>query len=279
MQQCIEYIESNLKGEIDLDHLSRLAFLSRRYFLTMFDAITGMSINEYVRKRRMSLAAYDLIEKNRRVTDVAYEYGYSSPEAFSRAFKSIHGVSPALAGKEGNFIKLFMPISFHIEIKGDVFMKYRVEESDKFRVFGKAISTSCLDGSNFKEIPEFWSRVFQDGQFKAMAEQCDSGSKSFGVCMPMKNETEFDYVIGFSGEKDSYTDFETFEIPKAKWAIFECLGPMPEAIQSVWKRIFKEGLPSVEYEIDETIPQLEYYSEGDTSSQNYYSEVWIPVKE
>lgn len=243
----------------------------------MFEAVTGMSISEYVRKRRMSLAAYDLMEKDLKVIDVAYDYGYSSPEAFSRAFKSVHGVSPALAGKDGNFIKLYMPISFHIEIKGDVSMKYRIEEMEGFKVFGKSITTTSEDGRNFREIPQFWNDVFQSGDFKAMIEQCDESSKNFGICLPMKNELEFDYAIGFSGVKDEYLDFEVCQIPKAKWAIFECLGPMPDAMQRVWNRIFKEWLAATEYEIDCRLPQLEYYTEGDTSSENYYSEIWIPL--
>ena len=279
MQKCIEYIESNLKGDIDQEHLGRLAFLSRRYFLMMFEAVTGTSVYEYIRRRRMSLAAYELMENNRKVTDLAYEYGYSSPEAFSRAFKSIHGVTPALAGKDGSFIKLYMPISFQIEIKGDVSMKYRVEKMEGFKIFGKKIATTCEDGRNLVEIPKFWSDVFQSGQFKAMCEKCDRDSKNFGVCLPMKNETEFDYLIGFSGSKDVYEGFDTYDIPKAKWAVFECRGAMPDSIQNVWKRIFKEWLPSVEYEIDETLPQMEYYTEGDTCSEEYYSEIWIPVKD
>lgn len=278
MKSCIDYIEENLKGEIDIGTLSRLTFLSKRYFLIMFEAVTGMTVHEYIRKRRMSVAAYELMEKHRKVIDVAFDFGYSSAEAFSRAFKNIHGVSPANTGKNGSYVKLYAPISFHIEIKGEESMNYRVEKKEAFKVFGKSISTTSEDGRNFKEIPRFWKDVFESGLFKEMIEYCDEGSKNYGVCLPMKNEDEFDYVIGFSGSRDDYGKFQVFEIPEAKWVIFECRGAMPNAMQDVWKRIFKEWLPATEYEIDFTKPELELYTEGDASSEEYYSEIWVPLK-
>lgn len=278
MKSCIDYIEDNLKGEIDIAELSRLTFLSKRYFLIMFEAVTGMTVHEYIRKRKMSVAAYEIMEKDRKVIDVAFDFGYSSAEAFSRAFKNIHGISPANAGKNGSYVKLYAPISFHIEIKGEESMNYRVEKKEEFKVFGTVLKTTSEDGKSYKEIPKFWQQVFASGQFKEMLNLCDEDSKNYGVCLPMKNEDEFDYVIGFSGSREDYSKYEVFEIPAAKWGIFECRGLMPNAMQSVFQRIFKEWLPATDYEIDMTKPVLEYYTEGDTTSNDYYSEIWMPLK-
>lgn len=278
MKSCIDYIEENLKGEIDITEFSRLTFLSKRYFLVMFEAVTGMTVHEYIRKRKMSVAAYEIMEKDRKVIDVAFDFGYSSAEAFSRAFKSIHGISPANAGKNGSYVKLYAPISFHIEIKGEESMNYRVEKKDGFKVFGLILETTIVDAKSYEEIPKFWKQVCDSGQFNEMLSLCDSTSDSFGVCLPMKNEDDFDYVVGFSGSREDYGKYEMFDIPAAKWGVFECRGPMPNSMQSVFKRIFKEWLPATDYEIDMTKPVLEYYTDGDTSSHDYYSEIWMPLK-
>ena len=128
---CIEYIEENLKSDIEIEVLARKSYLSKEYFCRMFQYVTDIPFNEYVRKRRMTLAAKELINTNIKIIDLAFIYGYSSSEAFSRAFKQIHGISPNEARLKKPILKAYLPLSFQIQIKGDIEMDYKIVKRER----------------------------------------------------------------------------------------------------------------------------------------------------
>lgn len=131
MNRSMNYIEQNLSNEIDAKEVARLACCSEYHFPRMFSSITGFTLSEYIRRRRLSQAAFELQNDNFiRIIDLALKYGYDSPDAFSRAFKSLHGVTPTEARRKGVELKAFPRISFQITIKGDVEMEYRIEVLD-----------------------------------------------------------------------------------------------------------------------------------------------------
>lgn len=277
LKECVDYIEDNLKGEIKIQRLCEIACLSQLYFPRLFEAVTEISLSEYIRRRRMTVAAKELIDDDRKIIDIALDYGYATPESFSRAFKGVHGVSPSALRNDNPTIKSYPKLAFTISIKGDVEMDYKIVEKDAFEVLGLTIRTTDKDGQNHREIPAFWQKVNTDGTSEKLCELTSNPDVVYGICMNLDNDGYFDYAIASPYGGGQTDEFKVMSMPAAKWAIFECVGPMPDSIQKVWKRIFSEWLPATQYEIAQ-LPQLELYYRGDTTRADYKSEVWIPIK-
>ena len=182
LNKSINYIEAHLTDEIDLEKLSQLACCSTFHFQRMFSFMTGVPLSEYIRRRRLTLAAFDLQTSRMKVIDVAFKYGYESPEAFSRAFKNLHGVMPVSARDIGVSLKAFPKMTFQISIKGVAEMNYRIEERDAFEVFGLALKTTVINGQCYKDIPEFWMSCGQDGRGTELLEA--AGKKGENRWMP-----------------------------------------------------------------------------------------------
>ncbi len=138
LNKTIDYIEEHLTGEIDLARLAQIAYCSSYHYQRMFTYMAGVPLSEYIRRRRMALAAVDL-QAGARILDVALKYGYNSPTSFNRAFQTIHGIPPSMAKQKGILLKSFPAISFKIMIKGAMEMDYRIETKKAFRIVGKSM--------------------------------------------------------------------------------------------------------------------------------------------
>lgn len=279
MAQCISYIEENLESELDMEEIAQIAYMSKFHFQRMFSMLTGFTVTEYIRNRRITKAAQELVNTNTRVIDIALKYGYESPEAFTKAFRSIHGISPSMAKKNSHSLKAYPKLSFQIQLKGDVEMDYKIIEKDAFSVVGKSISTTTVGGENHRTIAHFWDESNANGFAEELAKNCGELGL-LGICLDFDHRLEnITYLI--AAEKNITelpTDWEEKEIPSATWAIFPVYGAMPDAIPKVWQRIFSEWFPSTGYEHSGG-PEMEVYlSDEDPSSEDYYSEIWIPIK-
>jgi AraC family transcriptional regulator len=276
LNQSIDYIEQHLDDEIDFARAAKIACCSTFHYQRMFSYLAGVSLSEYIRRRRMSLAALDLQGSDVKVLDLAMKYGNDSPTSFSRAFQSIHGLSPKSAKTNGASLKAYPRMSFLISIKGDVEMNYKIEQREAFRIVGAKRHYDLNVDENFQEIPAFWGEVFQNGLFAKICEL--SNKEPYGVlgvstCM---NGKDFDYFIAATTDKEVPEAMDEYTVPKSTWAIFECVGPLPGAVQDLQKRIISEWLPVSGYEYADA-PDIEVYPAGDTSAQNYKCEVWLPI--
>jgi len=276
MNQMIQYIESHLKEPINYGELTKIACLSKFHLHRLFILLADVGLGEYIRERRLTKAAQDLIANQQSITEIAFDYQYSSASAFSRAFSSFHGFPPSLV--QDNEIKACPMISFQLEVKGAKAMNYKIIEKNGFDILGKEKSVSTKNQENFQEVPKFWQESHGNGLVeKLMKDASDLGI--LGVCMEMDDDEEtFTYMIAIENTDDlKNPDLRKVSIPKSTWAVFQCNGPMPDAMQSVWKRIYSEWFPSTGYEHAGT-PELEVYLPGDPSDENYVSEIWIPIK-
>jgi AraC family transcriptional regulator len=239
--------------------------------------ITGVTVAEYIRKRRLTLAAQELATSPVKVVDVALKYGYDSPESFAKAFRKAHGITPTAAREQGVRLKAFPRISFQLSIKGDKEMDYRIVEKESFKVIGKSIEVTCKDGENLRQIPQFWQACHEDGTVGKLAEH-GIGSEVLGVCLSMEMEKErFTYAIGVEVHADvNAGDFDSWIVPAATWAEFASVGPMPGAIQKVFERIYQEWFPATGYE-HAGGPEIEVYPPGDTNAEDYRCEVRVPI--
>ncbi|MBS4537513.1 AraC family transcriptional regulator [Clostridium sp. D2Q-11] len=283
MNKSINYIEENLTSEVDYEKVARLSCCSVYHFQRMFSYIVDVPLSEYIRRRRLTLAAFELQNSDIKVIDLALKFGYESPDSFSRAFKNLHGVTPTLARDMGIQLKAYPRLSFHISIKGDVEMNYRVVEREGFDVFGKSI-TIGLNENPYEIIPKFWQDFQEDGTYQKICEK--AGIEPYNGILLNAALYDFDNDGTYRNKYMIYTsvpqgkeipeDFDTIRIPSAKWAVFSDTYDSPEdtsnLIQKLWKRIFSEWFPTSEYELEKG-PQLEVYTEKDNKV-----EVWIPIK-
>jgi AraC family transcriptional regulator len=152
-------MEDRLHEELEIEDIAKVALSSRYHFQRMFHALTGFTVTEYIRNRRLTLAAEELAGTDSKVIDVALKYGYESPEAFAKAFQRLHGVTPSAARKMGVKLKAFPRISFQIQIKGESEMNYRMVEEQARTVVGKEV---VIRKDPFKEIPEFVAEIWKN---------------------------------------------------------------------------------------------------------------------
>ncbi|MBD8497921.1 AraC family transcriptional regulator [Paenibacillus arenosi] len=278
MHRAMEYIETNLTETIDYDQVAKIACCSTYHFQRMFSFITDVPLSEYIRRRRLTLAAFELQKGSVKVIDVALKYGYESPEAFSRAFKKMHGIMPVSARDKGVSLKAYPRLSFHISIKGDVEMDYRIEDKQSFDMFGMSTTIHAEGDHPFIEIPAFWSRCISDGtvdRIRSAAGLGDNGQ--IHAVLYNHQGNVFSYMIGYFMPQSGLTgEFEQLTIPQQTYAIFPT-GLYPDGhsnIQELWKRIWAEWFPTCNYE-PLNGPELEMtYSRGNNM---YEMEVWIPV--
>ena len=283
MNAAIDYIEENLAGEIDFNVAAEKAACSTFHFQRMFFAVNGLTPAEYARRRRLTLAARELLSSTARVIDIAMKYGYESPDAFTRAFRNLHGVTPTAAREPGVQLVAFPRISFHIALKGGNDMDYRIIEKPAFDVIGKARKFTTVNGENFVKIPQFWNEFIEAKNYDVLMKLTQgkagpvTGGENLGVCIAGETMEMFTYAIGVEKPEGADTEgFDVIHIPAATWAIFESVGPMPKAIQDVTVQIFQEWFPSTGYEHDAR-PELEVYLPGDPNSPDYRCQVWMPV--
>ncbi len=242
----------------------------------MFSYLADVSLATYISRRKMSRAAVDL-QSGMKVLDVSLKYGYDSPTAFNRAFQSVHGTAPSDAKVGGVPLKAYPPISFRITIKGESEMNYRIERKDAFRMVGLTERFVFGDEQSMREIPLFWQRAAEQGAFGQLLPMMNQ--PPFGLLGVSHGMTEngFDYSIAVSTTAPAPEGLTEILAPACTWAVFESVGPIPETLQALQKRIMTEWLPTSGYEYADA-PDIEVYSDGDMRAENYRCEVWLPVK-
>jgi AraC family transcriptional regulator len=278
MTDAIEYLEEHLEEPFDASLIAQVACSSTFHFQRMFHMLTGSTVAEYLRKRKLTLAAQELAVTKAKVLDIALKYGYDTPESFSKAFRRVHGISPSAAREPGINLKAYPRISFHLSLKGDQEMDYRIVEREAFQVVGKARIISTKDGINLQQIPQFWEESMKEKTEEKLLPY-NKTNTTLGICLDMEMEQEqLLYMIAVESDKVSETkELITKTIPASTWAVFLSVGPMPTAIQKVWERIWQEWFPATGYEHAGTA-ELEVYLPGDPNAADYQCEIWIPIK-
>jgi len=275
MNSAMDYIELHLTDTIEYEQLAKIVCCSVYHFQRMFSFISGVALSEYIRRRRLTVAAIELQNKNTKIIDIALKYGYESPEAFSRAFKSMHGVAPSSVHNMGITLKSYPRMTFYLSIKGGIEMNYRIEQKEAFEVFGVAgIIRTDSQESSFIQVPKFRIKCDEDGSVDRMnALLGRSPDTVLHAALYDYTENSFKYMI-CEYVKDNMVipkEYERLSVPALTWAIF------PDEncdLQDVWRRIYSEWGPTSGYEHDDG-PQFEmYYGE----SPNITGEVWIPVR-
>ena len=273
LNKAINYLEEHIREDIDLEQTAKIACCSTYHFQRMFTYMAGIPLSEYIRRRRMSLAAADLQRSDAKIVDIALKYGYTSPTAFNRAFQSVHKITPSAAKKAGTSIKSYPPISFKIMIKGVEEMNYRIEEKEAFRIVGISQPMHKEVEKNFEIVPQMWGKAADDGTIPKLAAMMDRQPMGLLGVSACNDREEWKYFIAVSSSLPATEDLEEYEVPASTWAIFSGSGTNL-SIQELEHRIVTEWLPTSGYEYADK-PDIEVYLNPDPQNAQY--EVWIPI--
>lgn len=279
LQKALLYIENNLEEKLEIEAIARVANVSIFHFQRTFTILTEIPVGEYIRRRRLSLAGQRLLHSRDKIIDIAFRYGYDTPEAFTKAYRRQHGVTPSETRRGIGSLKIYNPLVIQVQLKGAEPMKVKVVEKEAFTIAGMKKSYSFKEEENLREIPKLWEEVNKNGTVNELL-MLPMGEIAgvLGVCVEESEAVgkDMDYWIAVATEVNSET-YNQLVISASKWAVFEVHGPMPQSMQKVWKQIYSEWMPSSGYQQAGSI-SFERYTDDDPSSENCYSEIWIPIK-
>ena len=289
IRKAVEFMEENLQEDIRVQDVADAVYVSPFFLQRGFACITGYGIREYLRNRRLYQAALDLQNSDDRVIDIALRYAWETPESFTKAFVRFHGVTPSQVRYEQAPVRVFLPLRIRVNVQGGQDMNYTITKMFPFKVLGfvREFSTE----TSYRRIPEFWDEICEkyatsvcagnppaNAYEKALIDNCIG---EFGICIDDTGGDTFRYMIAgryTGGEVPE--GMELYEFPMSEWAVFDCIGPIPQSLQSVNTRIFTEWLPgNPDYELCGNAT-VEWYDpvHGEKSDPDYHSAVWIPVR-
>lgn len=275
--EAVKYIEDNITQELKMEQIAKRACVSSFYFQKGFAMLCGFTVKDYIRQRRLSLAGSELASTDERVIDIALKYGYDSPDSFTKAFTRFHGATPTAVRRDGAMVKSFAPLKIKFRLEGGYIMDYKIVKKDAFTVAG--LSGVFSYERAVEEVPAFWQEYFQNVDERKLC-----GLYGINIDEDMSGD-EFEYMIAdnYSPTDEMPDGYVTRVIPAHTWAVFPCKGPMPERMAEVNRKIFSEWLPNnAEYQIAEgynieMYTDVTLYPKGNRD-ENYYSEIWIPVR-
>lgn len=279
--KALVYIEDHLFDNIDSHRLAKLAGCSDYHFRRMFSFLAGMGLGEYIRRRKLSIAATRLQVDQEKVIDVALSMGYESPEAFSKAFHSIHGISPSQAKKTNASLISFPPMTFQLTIKGGNEMEYRLVEKEAFNIIGfKKRITLQYKGVNPQMealTQKLTPSIISDLKNLSNIEPIGILSVSANFSDRITDGSELDQYIGVASSQPSPIGYDCLCVEPSLWVVFTVVGPFSSALQDTWAKIYSEWFPTSGYELSGG-PELLWNESPDTSRLDYKSEIWIPVR-
>ena len=279
IQSAIDYMEAHIAEPVTYAGVAKSLYLSGFHFHRMFSMVTGMTPAEYMRRRRLSLAGEALSAAGGKVLDVALQYGYDSPESFTKAFTRFHGITPIAARRSGAVLRQFNRLSVKILVEGGESMQYRIEKRDSFSLLAavRSLPNAAAGDSDNHEIHDFWMECGENGTISALKRRAAGGALC-GVCESVSSDRpDFRYGIAvpYHDAAPVPAGFERWTIEAGTWAVFQCIGRDEDnIIGETWGKIFREFLPQSGYEMLDRA-DLEVF--GDGLGEGVFCEIWIPV--
>ena len=288
IRKTIEIIESDLGCEFSVEDIAGKVFVSPYFLQKGFAIMTGYTLSEYSRGRRLYEAALELQTSDKKVIDIALDYGYETPESFTKAFTRFHGLTP-IRVRAGEPFRTFLPLRISISVQGGNSMDMKTTKMFPFKLIGFEREFTYENAQS--DIPKFWDELCEkyaanvyagnppaNAWEKALVDNCIG---EFGVCIDDLDGGRFRYLVA-----GRYTGGEVpegmtvYEFPGGDWAVFDCFGPAPEAIQQMNSRVFNEWLPgNPDYELSGNA-SIEWYDciNGEKTDADYHSAVWLPIR-
>ncbi len=268
LNDALDYVEDHLCDEPDPDAIARRMACSYGLFLRIFAQIAGIPLSEYIRRRRLTCAAYDIRNTDAKVIDIAMKYGYDSSDAFAVAFKRLHGVVPIAARRADIPLKFYTRLRFTLSIKGEHEMDYRLLNKETFRVSGVRRTTPYGGGT--------WALV-KAGNSLERLQALAGGAPLLGLCFGFGADGSNDYMVAAQADDDS-PDLDHYDYPAGSFLVFTASGAISEGtLGDTWRRIYSEFLPQSEYRQADT-PTIERYVRWDDAADHCEVDIYIPIQ-
>jgi len=281
LNRVIEYIEDHLTDDLSLEAISEYAGVSDYHFRKIFYYLSGMTLSEYVKNRKLSEATLDLLN-GEQVTDVAFKYGYQSLDGFSRAYKKWSGSLPSEAIRKG-LGKSFPKLSLVISVKGGEDMEFRIVEKPAFNLVGVSKRVPMqFEGVN-QEIVKLAESITEEQRREMRSlqniEPLEIVNASYeGDAKFMKEEGDLTHLIGvLTTEENVSPILEKVPVPAYTWAVFPNEGAFPSTLQNTMASVYAEWLPTSGYEVIDA-PSFSFTKMDPDKGSWAYSEVWVPVR-
>lgn len=268
LNKIIDKIEDNLTEKIDYKDLAKIIGTSSYTLQRIFVFLTGITLTEYIRKRRLSNAAEELLLSDAKIIDIALRYQYDSPISFSKSFKKMHGISPQNLRKNNLTIKTFPKIEFKPIIDVIDELEYRVISLDKQTLYG--ITTGKIKETNSHAIKDLFDKSRKEKILDFIIENSNGRELYYGASVDIDDDLTKNiqyYILGKTPRKD----FISIEIPQATWACFKLKNKEQTDILKLYNTIYTKWLPMSKYTEILNYPQLEIYYKDSC-------EICIPVK-
>ena len=288
MQQAITYMEEHLLEDVNYEDVAKQVYISNYEFHRAFSFLTGMTANAYIRSRRLSLAAREIVNTDASITEIALKYGYDTPEGFTKAFTRFHGIAPKFARDGAAKLKLFNPLVIKISVEGGKTMDYKIVQTkaQKFIALVRSFKNEIINDDENHEIPDFWAECNEKQMLGPLYMLRPDGKRDlYGLCTPTCEGSEtFEYGIGIIADEDTaqYDEkelkkagFRIWDVKPGTYVVFECIGDDGDCISDTWAKFYKEFLPQMGYEAEEETDYEKYFDQG---REGLFCELWIPIK-
>lgn len=283
LNRLVALVEEHLAEELDVDALARTAGTTEYHLRRMFSSLSGMPLSEYVRRRRMTVAAADLVRGDDDLLTVAVRHGYGSTEAFGRAFRAVHGAGPRDVRRDGGPLRTQPQVRFRLTVEGSIPMDTRIADHPAFRLVGHATRVPLIHRGVNPHIQEHIAALPQEehARLKALGDAQPAGLLQ--VCDdvdPNGTEgTELTYLHGVAVTRDTAVpdDLDAIEVPAGRWAVFRTAGAYPKALQDTWAATATEWFPSNPWRLrpgPSIVSVLERADDFSTAT----CELWLPVE-
>ncbi|MEU9487221.1 AraC family transcriptional regulator [Streptomyces decoyicus] len=280
LNQAMEHIECHLDQRIEVSDVARQVLMSEYHFRRLFSALAGVPLSEYIRRRRLTVAGAEVLAGERTLLEIAVRYGYTSGEAFARAFRVMHGVGPGEARRTGASLKSQPRMSFRLIVEGNSSMQYKVVEKDEFRVVGRKARVPLVHEGVNPAIAAFIREIGKETleRIESLSDQEPEGiiSVSDNLDGSRAEGTELDYYHGVVTRAAVPKDMDVLTVPAGTWAVFESSGPFPQTLQYLWRDVFTQWFPSNPYQSRPGPEILRTRLSPDAAQAD--AELWIPVE-
>ncbi|WP_278600352.1 AraC family transcriptional regulator [Clostridium tertium] len=276
IKKALNYIENNLQEDIDLSAIAKEAGYSLYHFHRIFKGRVGDSMKDYVRKRRFTEAAKELVYTNKSIVEIGIKYGYESREGFSRAFEKVYGRNPSEVRRDNLLYFIREPINvdymmFQLKLTTEGLTPLYRNLSERY-VVGRKWKVKA-DGSNLQDIPLLWQKWNNKKESEKIINR-KYADEIMGICIFSQGDV-FDYMIGHEVNTMEYVpeDMVIYRLEPSLYAVFRVIGPITESVQKTWDYIYSVWLSESKYK-HRNIDDIEYYyyTEGEL-----VADLYIPI--
>ncbi|MFD5148836.1 GyrI-like domain-containing protein [Streptomyces sp. NPDC058401] len=283
LNRLVGLVEEHLDGEFDVRGLAGELGTTEYHLRRMFSSLAGMPLSEYVRRRRMTVAAADVVRGEDDLLGIAVRYGYGSTEAFGRAFRAVHGVGPRDVRRDGGPLRTQPRLRIRLTVEGSSPMDTRLVDRPAFRLVGHAARVPLIHEGVNPHIQRHIAALPQEEhlRLKALGDTEPAGllQVSDGVDPDGREGSELTYLHGVAvgGDSAAPGDLDVIGVPAGMWAVFRTAGPFPQALQTTWAATATEWFPSNPWRLRPG-PSIVAFLERADDFSTATCELWLPVE-